>query len=522
MARVIANAMRSRQQPILAQIVPMRRCNLSCTYCNEYDKTSAPVPTEEMLARIDRLADLGTSLVDLSGGEPLLHPDLDILITRIRRRGMMGGLLTNGYLLSVARIARLNRAGLDRLQISIDNVLPDDVSVKSLKVLDKKLEWLAEHAHFDVNINTVVGNGIGQPEDALTIARRARELGFGTSVGVIHDAGGQIVPLDADRQRVHAAISSLGRSFYSHAHDQVFQKNLIAGRSNQWHCRAGSRYLYVCEDGLVHWCSQQRGTPGIPLAHVRSRRSRTGIPVRQIVRAALHRLVRASRVAPRRDSGDADRNARPDELDELGWIQSRRPPARVRQVVDLDVRDGASPPEVPPAGNARVPAGPVRSVRPEPPQDPGQDRETDPAGCCGQDESDSSWPLSCKEGISPKQGPGEHRRRGSNTETAHEHDGSHHLADVELTGGGEPSDGRGDQSHETVAAPNQDIRRPPESLCTHRTNCEAFRDRIAGRAIPGRNRGAAPPRQAGWVIFKRWSPPTPIRFRRPARATRRT
>ena len=266
MARVIANAMRSRQQPILAQIVPMRRCNLSCTYCNEYDKTSAPVPTEEMLARIDRLSDLGTSLVDLSGGEPLLHPDLDILINRIRRRGMMGGLLTNGYLLSVDRIERLNRAGLDRLQISIDNVLPDDVSVKSLKVLDKKLEWLAEHAHFDVNINTVVGNGIGQPEDALTIARRARALGFGTSVGVIHDAGGQIVPLDADRQRVHAAISSLGRSFYSHAHDQVFQKNLIAGRSNQWHCRAGSRYLYVCEDGLVHWCSQQRGTPGIPLA----------------------------------------------------------------------------------------------------------------------------------------------------------------------------------------------------------------------------------------------------------------
>lgn len=265
MARVIANAMRSRQHPILAQIVPMRRCNLSCTYCNEFDKTSAPVPTDAMLARIDRLADLGTSLLDLSGGEPLLHPDLDSLVNRIRRRGMMAGLLTNGYLLSVDRIERLNRAGLDRLQISIDNVVPDDVSVKSLKVLDKKLEWLAKHAHFDVNINTVVGNGIGQPEDALTIARRARALGFGTSVGVIHDAGGQIVPLDADRQRVHAAISSLGRGFYSHAHDQVFQRNLIAGRSNQWRCRAGARYLYVCEDGLVHWCSQQRGTPGIPL-----------------------------------------------------------------------------------------------------------------------------------------------------------------------------------------------------------------------------------------------------------------
>jgi MoaA/NifB/PqqE/SkfB family radical SAM enzyme len=266
MARVIAKAIKSREHPILAQVVPMRRCNLSCSYCNEFDKTSAAVPTDEMLARIDRLADLGTSLVDLSGGEPLLHPDLDLLINRIRQRGMVVGLLTNGYLLSPERIRRLNKAGLDRLQISIDNVTPDDVSVKSLKVLDLKLQLLATHAHFDVNINTVVGNGIGQPGDALVIAKRAIELGFGTSVGVIHDASGQIVPLNAERRHAHAAISQLGRGFYSHAHDHVFQKNLIVGQANQWHCRAGARYLYICENGLVHWCSQQRGTPGIPLA----------------------------------------------------------------------------------------------------------------------------------------------------------------------------------------------------------------------------------------------------------------
>jgi len=38
------------------------------------------------------------------------------------------------------------------------------------------------------------------------------------------------------------------------------------GRKHNWRCRSGSRYLYICEDGLVHWCSQQRGYPGIPLA----------------------------------------------------------------------------------------------------------------------------------------------------------------------------------------------------------------------------------------------------------------
>lgn len=98
---------------------------------------------------------LGTSAIDISGGEPLLHPELDVIIRRIRRRGIVAGLLTNGYLLTGERIERLNRAGLDRLQISIDNVMPNDGSRKSLKVLDGKLRLLARHAEFDVNLDPV-------------------------------------------------------------------------------------------------------------------------------------------------------------------------------------------------------------------------------------------------------------------------------------------------------------------------------------------------------------------------------
>ena len=95
------------------QIIPIRRCNIDCGYCNEYDKVSAPVPTDVMQRRIDKLAELGTSVVAFSGGEPMLHPDLDELIRRIRRRGMMAGLITNGYFLVPKRIEELNDAGLD-------------------------------------------------------------------------------------------------------------------------------------------------------------------------------------------------------------------------------------------------------------------------------------------------------------------------------------------------------------------------------------------------------------------------
>ena len=109
----------------------------------------------------------------------MLHPDLDDLIRLIRQRGMMAGLITNGYFLVPKRIEELNEAGLDFLQISIDNVEPDEVSKKSLRVLDKKLQHLRDHAEFDVNINSVLGGGIknaGGRADDQPRARGARLL----------------------------------------------------------------------------------------------------------------------------------------------------------------------------------------------------------------------------------------------------------------------------------------------------------------------------------------------------------
>ena len=51
----------------------------------------------------------------------------------------------------------------------------------------------------------------------------------------------------------------------SYSRFNKFQEAIADGRPNTWRCRAGSRYLYVCEDGLVHYCSQQRGYPGVRL-----------------------------------------------------------------------------------------------------------------------------------------------------------------------------------------------------------------------------------------------------------------
>jgi len=89
------------------------------------------------------------------------------------------------------------------------------------------------------------------------------QLGFTSTVGIIHDGDGQLRPLAPAEREAFLKIKALDKRHY--ARMNWFQNNIADGKPNNWRCRAGARYLYICEDGLVHYCSQQRGFPGIPL-----------------------------------------------------------------------------------------------------------------------------------------------------------------------------------------------------------------------------------------------------------------
>ncbi len=262
--KMAAKALLSTKHTLLAHIIPMRRCNLACGYCNEYDKVSDPVPLAEMKRRIDRLASFGTSLVVISGGEPMLHPHIFEIIHHIRNHNMLCGLISNGYYMTRENIQKLNAARLDYLQISIDNVTPDEVSQKSLKVLAPRyLRYLSEDAKFHININSVIGGGVKNPEDAITVAETAVELDFSTSLGIIHDGTGQLKPLSDREMDIYKRLKKFGKSGWTRFNG--FQDDLAEGKPHEWRCRAGARYLYICEEGLVHYCSQQRGYPAVPL-----------------------------------------------------------------------------------------------------------------------------------------------------------------------------------------------------------------------------------------------------------------
>lgn len=263
--RFMHRAVASRYNPLLAQVVVTRRCNLSCGYCNEYDDHSPPVPLPALVARIDHLAKLNTATITFTGGEPLLHPHLPEIIRAARKRKMIVTMITNGFRLSRDWIEALNAAGLQGMQISIDNLKPDAISMKSLESVERKLELLSRYAEFKVNINSVLGISDERTRDVVVVAETAAKYHFFHSVGVLHDDQGSVKPLSPVQMAAYKRVTQISPSPVHGLNYRLFQKNLMHGRPNDWKCRAGARYLYICEDGKVHWCSQRRGYPGIPL-----------------------------------------------------------------------------------------------------------------------------------------------------------------------------------------------------------------------------------------------------------------
>jgi MoaA/NifB/PqqE/SkfB family radical SAM enzyme len=234
--------------------VIIRRCNLSCAYCSEYDKVSDPIPTEILEERLQKLKSLGTFGVSLTGGEPTLHPQLPHLIRKCRELGFFRtGMISNGFLLRPELIEALNEAGLQEMQLSIDGVEANDTTEKVLDNLKKRLQWLRDHARFRVIVSGVLG--ACPPEDAEEVIDFAKQMGFIPRVLLLHDNEGQ---LNLSSEKVKMFEKIVGKLPKTLVEFSNYRKRLIRDGSAPFKCRAGSRYLYVDEYGQVNWCSQTR------------------------------------------------------------------------------------------------------------------------------------------------------------------------------------------------------------------------------------------------------------------------
>jgi len=240
--------------PFLAQLVVTRRCNLSCGYCNEYDDHSPPIPFATLDRRLQKLHQLRTWVVCLTGGEPTLHPELTRIVARMRELGFRRRqLITNGYLLTPGLIESLNEAGLTDLQISVDGVKRNATTVKVLEKLRGKLVDLARGARFQVVVSAVIGSA--PAGEALEVVHFARAQGLTPRIILMHDGSGRLRLSRDDLAAYRQVKRLLGRAGREAAD---YREELIEHGSAPFRCRAGSRYLYVDELGKVAWCSQTR------------------------------------------------------------------------------------------------------------------------------------------------------------------------------------------------------------------------------------------------------------------------
>lgn len=246
----------ARNAPVEAQLIVTRRCNLSCGYCTEYDNVSAAIPLETLKQRIDALHRLNVVNISMLGGEPLMHPELPAVVAHADRRSQVS-VTTNGFLITKDLILALNRAGLANMEVSIDSVKVDRTAYiqKCLKTIRPKLALLKEHARFDLHVNIVLCDQT--KDDLMVTIRELRTLGLRVSVDLLHDSQGGIAIGGDEYLRLWESYYSEGAPFCYI--EEEYGAELLKGRRPEWHCRAGSRFIYVDEFGNVQFCSAQRG-----------------------------------------------------------------------------------------------------------------------------------------------------------------------------------------------------------------------------------------------------------------------
>lgn len=107
-----------------AQIEITNTCNLACVHC--FNNSGNPYPdeltTKEILSVLDSLSRMGVHHITITGGEPLVHPDIFKIVEHARKEPMSVDIFTNGTLITEDIIKKFKKIGINRFNISIDSV----------------------------------------------------------------------------------------------------------------------------------------------------------------------------------------------------------------------------------------------------------------------------------------------------------------------------------------------------------------------------------------------------------------
>ncbi|CAN5589575.1 hypothetical protein BH20VER3_BH20VER3_12090 [soil metagenome] len=247
------------RKPLQCSLYLTDRCNLDCSYCTEYDNSRPHPKLEDLKLWIKKIRDLGTMRIALVGGEPLLHPDVVEIVRYCRQLGFATSLTTNGFLLTRQRVAELEEAGLQVLQISVDRMTPSPVTKKSFKTILPKLDYFRD-SKISLHITGVICADT-LPE-SLAVLETGLARGIPTEVRLVHaDPLSRYRVARGDREELEAFVDSMierkkrGEKIHTTEAILNYQRSLLRGEAVEWTCTAGYKLFFVSAQGKFWECS---------------------------------------------------------------------------------------------------------------------------------------------------------------------------------------------------------------------------------------------------------------------------
>jgi pyrroloquinoline quinone biosynthesis protein E len=258
------------------------RCPLRCSYCSnpiDWAKRKNELDTDSWKRVFREAEDLGVVGLNLTGGEPILRKDLEQLIAEARKLDLYTNLITSGIPLSRERLAKFRAAGLDNVQVSVQDVSAKESDrIAGLKSFEKKLEvcaWVKELG-MPLTLNLVLHrDNLGRVAEIVALAERLKadrlELANTQYLGWALVNRRALLPtreqLEAARKVAAAArkrlLGKMEVLFVIPDYYTDYPKSCMDG----W----GRRFIVVSPDGLVLPCHAAHTLPGLTFDNVRER-----------------------------------------------------------------------------------------------------------------------------------------------------------------------------------------------------------------------------------------------------------
>src|SRR5207253_1350389 len=247
------------RKPLQCSLYLTDKCNLDCSYCTEYDNSKPHPKLEDLKLWIRKIRDLGTMRIALVGGEPLLHPDVVEIVRYCRELGFATSLTTNGFLLTRKLLKKLEEAGLQVMQISVDRMTPSAITKKSFKTILPKLDYFND-SKISLHITGVICADTLPESQAVLETGLSR--GIPTEVRLVHADPLNRFRVDrGSREELERFIDSMierkrrGEKIHTSEAILNYQRSLLRDEHVDWTCMAGYKLFFVSAQGKFWICS---------------------------------------------------------------------------------------------------------------------------------------------------------------------------------------------------------------------------------------------------------------------------